>query len=219
MPDQPIKSASLAILESAVNRALRLDPASLNKLSALEGTIFRINCTSPAISILLIPEDQHLDLRPDNRNDADVTIEGDARELLQLLIATDKSAALRTQQVKLSGDTQAASRLQEILASLEIDWEAQLASWIGDIAAHQIGVQARSLYRWGQQTMQGLLQNTEEYLHEEARSMPPRLEVEAFYSDLEALSTATDRLSARIEKLNIRLQKTNRTHCTEETQP
>ena len=46
----------------------------------------------------------------------------------------------------------------------------------------------------------------EEFVHEEARLSPPRLEVEDFYRDLQELGLRVDRLQSRAERLQLRLQ-------------
>ncbi len=219
MSEQQLKSNVFAIIESALNSTLRLDPATLNRLSELEGKTFQITCTAPQISLLIQLRGDGIGVQPDTGSMADAQIEGDSSALMQLLIEPNKSDALFNRKLKVSGDTQAASQLQSILSNLEIDWEDKLAQWVGDVAAHEIGQQTRSLLNWGQQTVNSLLQNTEEYLHEEARSMPPRLEVEAFYNDIDTVALAADRMSARIKKLGLLTQQTNKIHSTEETQP
>ena len=115
--------------------------------------------------------------------------------------ADNKTQALFNNQVSLSGDIELSQTLQALLANLDIDWEGKLAKVVGDIAAHQIGQQARILQRWGKSASQTLLLNIEEYLHEESRDLPPRAELEHFYRNIETLTLTTDRLAARIERL------------------
>lgn len=216
MPGQPLQQTTFALIETAVNRALKLDPGTLCRITELNGKRFRIRCTSPQLVVMLMPGQDYLGIKADDELDADTLIEGDSRQLLRLLTKRDPSSPFESP-LQITGDMQAAAQLQAALVNLEIDWEELLSRLIGDIAAHQVGNQLRALHHWGQQTLDRLIQNTEEYLHEEAWTMPPRLEVEAFYEDLAIINTATDRLSARIAKLQQNLAPANSTHQTEET--
>ena len=46
-----------------------------------------------------------------------------------------------------------------------------------------------------------------EFIHEEARLSPPKLELEDFYADVRELEQDVERLESRAEKLRRRLQK------------
>jgi len=194
----------LGVLESAVNAALRLDPATLKRLDQLSGRVIAIECTAPQVTVFVRPHSGGFILQSQYEQTPDCCISGSALALLKLMSADNKTNALFVNQIRLTGDLELSKKLQGLLADLDIDWEAKLAEYLGDIPAHQIGNQARSLYSWSKSASQSLLLDIEEYLHEETRDLPPREELAPFYRDIEHLALATDRLSARIE----RLQKT-----------
>jgi ubiquinone biosynthesis protein UbiJ len=52
-----------------------------------------------------------------------------------------------------------------------------------------------------QRTGSSLMHSLEEYLHEEARLLPTRVEIEIAQDEGDALRAATDRLDARISRL------------------
>lgn len=201
MSTQILQSALTGILEAAVNNALKMDPGTLHRLAELDGKAFRISCTFPSLSLILIPHTQGIMLQPYHDQSADSHIRGDASALLHLMTADNKTDALFNSSIELRGDIEAAQNLQNIMADLDIDWEEKLSQWVGDIAAHQIGNQARSLFKWGARALDSMLMNTEEYLHEEARSIPPNLELDNFYQEITQLTLDTDRLAARLERL------------------
>lgn len=191
----------LGLMEAGLNHALQLDPATLKRLGKLGGQVIEINCTAPQLTMFLRPHAQGIIIQGQCEHPADCRISGSALALLKLMTAENKNEALFDQQISLSGDTALSQSLQAILADLDLDWEGRLAEYIGDIAAHQIGNQARSLKNWGRQASHSMLLNIEEYLHEETRSLPPRAELEPFYRGIETLVLDTDRLSARIDRL------------------
>lgn len=209
-----IQSTALAILEKMVNQALQLDPGTRQRMTELSGRRIKVSCTAPLFSMTLIPDARGIMLQsnsPDDEPAPDCEIKGDSASLLRLLTAKNKVEALFNPGIELSGNTEIAQALQAALTDLDIDWEEKLSHWIGDMAAHQIGNQARQLLYWGRQTFDSLLMNIEEYLHEEARAMPPRLELSAFYDDIEQLTVATDRLAARLQRLDRLYQETEPT--------
>jgi len=197
-------TALLGLMESVVNHALQMDPASLQRLNKLSGHVVEISCTAPVLTVFIRPHSQGMILQGHYDHQADCCISASALALLKLMTADNKTEALFDNQVSLSGDLEVSQALQNLLADLDIDWEGRLAEYIGDIAAHQIGNQARSLHSWGKGASQSMLLNIEEYLHEETRDLPPRAELEPFYRGIDELALTTDRLAARIE----RLQKT-----------
>jgi len=197
-------TALLGLMESGVNHALQMDPASLQRLNRLCGRVIEVSCTAPALTVFIRPHSQGMILQGQYDHPADCCISGNALALLKLMTADNKTEALFDNQISLSGDLEVSQNLQNLLADLDIDWEGRLAEYIGDITAHQIGNQARSLHSWGKGASQSMLLNIEEYLHEETRDLPPRAELEPFYRGIDELALTTDRLAARIE----RLQKT-----------
>lgn len=196
----------LGLMEAAINHALQLDPATLKRMEAISGKTIEVSCTSPQLTVFLRPHSQGIILQGQLEYEPDCRIKGDAMSLLKLMTAENKSQALFNKQISLSGDTELSQSLQTIFADLDIDWEGRLAEYIGDIAAHQIGNQARNLARWSQQASRSMLQNIEEYLHEETRSLPPRAELEPFYRAVETLAIDTDRLIARIDRIQNKLK-------------
>ena len=197
-------TALLGLMENTINAALRLDPATLRRLDQLSGRVIAIECTTPQLTVFLRPHSDGFILQGQYEQTPDCLISGSAVALLKLMTADNKTNALLSNQIQISGDLELSQKLQKLLADLDIDWEAKLAQYLGDITAHQIGKQARTLHAWGKSSTNSLLLNIEEYLHEETHDLPSRAELEPFYSEIETLTLTTDRLSARIE----RLQKT-----------
>ena len=88
-----------------------------------------------------------------------------------------------------------------------MDWEAPLVNALGDVAGHQLAEMLRSAFAWGRQASTSLGRQLNEFIHEEARLSPPRLELEDFYRDVQELALRVDRLQSRTERLQKRLQE------------
>ena len=89
----------------------------------------------------------------------------------------------------------------------DVDWEAPLVSSLGDVTGHQLARIVRGAFAWGRQATASLTRQLDEFIHEEARLSPPRLELEDFYSDVQALALQVERLESRAARLRQQLQK------------
>ena len=104
-------------------------------------------------------------------------------------------------EIQVEGDTDLGQAFNELLSSVDIDWEELLSRAVGDIAAHQIGNTLRGARRWAQRAGKSLSLDTTEYLQEEAGHLPTRVEVDRFLDDIDTYRSDVDRLEARIQRL------------------
>ena len=63
----------------------------------------------------------------------------------------------------------------------------------------------RHLFDWGRQARASLTRQLDEFIHEEARLSPPRLELEDFYADVRELQIRVERLQSRASRLRRRI--------------
>ena len=196
-----MQTAAVAALETAVNRALGLDPVGTRRIGELQGQVFRLECTEPLLDVYLLPRETGVTLA--SRHDGAVTtaIRGTARDFAELATAEDPAAALINGNIELTGDSGPLMDLQRAIASLQLDWEAPLVDTLGDVVGHQLAEGLRGLFSWGRQASGSISRQLEEFIHEEARIAPCRDEVEDFFQDVEALAQRVERLQARLKRL------------------
>ena len=199
-PNPVLHTAAIGALEKAINQALKLDPASSQKLGKLDGNVFRFDFIGPDVDIFLLPSHNQLILMGHFEDKATTEVKGQPSDFIELLTAEDAGAALINGNITLQGDSSALLELQSILHNLELDWEAELAKVIGDIPAHQIGKAVRSGLQWGKQAHNSIMRQVEEFIHEEGRLLPPRAELEDFFDDVDKLKQNADRLAAKVAK-------------------
>ncbi|RLA49182.1 MAG: hypothetical protein DRR04_01675 [Gammaproteobacteria bacterium] len=202
-----LHTAAVAALETALNRTLELAPGSLAELEQLSDCVFALHCTAPPLDIYLQPGGDGFRLMGLYDGPVTTSVRGEASDFTELATATDPTSMLINGQLQLEGDSGPLIELQKILATLDMDWEAPLVATLGDVGGHQVARMLRSLFSWGRHATDSLTRQLDEFIHEEARLTPPRLELEDFYRDVQELGQRVERLQSRTSRLRQRLQK------------
>lgn len=196
-------SSFTTILEQAVNRALRLDPATLARVAELEGRVIRLRAAGDSpFEIFVLPEESGLQLRAQCDREPDVTLTGDMPAVFRLALRRFLPEVVAAGEVQVSGDIALGQRFQRLLEQVEVDWEEQLARVLGDVPAHQLGNVLRDFGTWTQQTLRTLHQDLGEYLQEESRLLPVRPRAGAFRQAVETLQRDLDGLEQRLARLH-----------------
>ena len=205
--DPALQTAILAAVERVINRALELAPASQAELNTLAEEVFALHCTAPTLEVYLQPGDGKVRLMGFYDGPVTTSVRGVASDFAELASAEDPTAALINGRLELEGDSAPLIELQKIITALDIDWEAPLVDTLGDVAGHQLAQLLRGAHRWGRQASSGLARQVEEFIHEEGRLSPPRLELEDFYRDVQQLGQQVERLQSRTRRLRKRLHQ------------
>lgn len=195
-----LHAAITGTLELALNRALELDPPGRRDLMrALSGPVCFEVSEPVAMAITLQGTRRGVTVSGMRPEHPALVIRGRPLALAALALGDDR--ALKDGRLTIEGDTGLAHQLQQALAQLDPDWEAALARYTGDIAAHIIGRQVRASVRWSRQAMASLTASLEEYIHEETGALPGRRELEPTFEDIDQLSLRSERLAARVDRL------------------
>ena len=134
----------------------------------------------------------------DERVDADAHALGYAARARWRSSAPSAEGALRAVTVRISGDAEIAQTFRDLLRQAQPDVEEELARLVGDVAAHQIGSFARGLAGWGRKAADTFATSVAEYLQEEGRDVPTRIELDEFLHDVDRLRDDVERLEARL---------------------
>ncbi|OMH39547.1 SCP2 domain-containing protein [Motiliproteus sp. MSK22-1] len=186
------------VLEVAIKVAFKRDPATLRRLARLDGKVIEVRLTAPEYRLFVLPVTDGIEFDNQHILEGHCVIEGAASDFLEILLDEQKTFGSG---IRLSGDTQLAIELKSCLQKLDIDWEDLLAEAIGDLAAHQFAAFFRKGRAYAKQSTESLLDDLDDYLHEEVRLLPPRIELEHFYDQVDQLRLTVDRLEARIDLL------------------
>jgi len=196
-----VSAVALATLEQLLNQAIRLDPEAPARLVPMHGHVIELQLKGLGLSLYLIPEPNGIQLLGAFEGDPDCSLRGSPLDLVRMRNSRESADQLFGGAVEIQGDSALAHSFGAFLAGLEIDWEEQLSRLTGDPVAHEVGNLGRVLLDWGRTQQQTLRQNLREYLQEELRLLPGRLELEPFFSDVDRLRDDLARLEARVARL------------------
>jgi ubiquinone biosynthesis protein UbiJ len=199
-----LPAAWLSWVEDRVNGYIALDPEFPHRLDALDGRTLLVEIGGMNLDIHISIAQRRLRLHQTHAQAPDVTLCGTPAGLLALLRADDPMAAIQQGMVELRGDAQLAREFKKIFDSLDIDWEEMASRLIGDWPAHRLGILAQRFRQWRRRSDDSLHRSLGEYLQEETRLLPARIEIENFITEVDALREAADRLEARLERLRAR---------------
>ena len=190
-------------LEAVLNRCIGDSSRARELLEGLDGRSLAIIVSGLGICLRLQASKTHLALsaasvRSDNT--ATATVEGTPLILLGLL-GNAGAEGFRTTGARLSGDAPTAEAFAELLRHARPDMEEELSKLIGDIPAHEIAGAARRTDAFARRAGSALTMNASEFLQEEARQLPPRVEVDAFGRDVESLRDDVERAAQRLARL------------------
>ena len=197
-----LSGALLRAAERSIAAALARDPVTARRISALAGKRILISSRQPDWQLWLTPASDTINLSTSSDAPADVELHAPASLLARLLVSSDRKAVLQDPDVELLGDSQVLIALQNALADLQLDGEAELARWLGPVAGHAIGSALRRSHQWGRDSRASLRQTLAEYLTEESRQLVGQAEARARAEQLHDLRLQLDRLEARVALLS-----------------
>lgn len=200
------RNAAVAGIQVAVNRLLALDPELAEGMAELEGSVFEIHVAGVDRRVQLHVSTAGValfDVREEDRARvaADVIVSGPPFTLLRLLASLDSVDGVLPAGVSVSGELTLVQRLAALAKRTRLDWEEPLSRLFGDTAAHEIGRGARALASHLVTVADTLGQDLGEYLREERRLTPTRIELEDFAADVDRTRDDVERLEARVDRL------------------
>jgi len=194
----------LAGLEITLNRYLGLDPETMARLCGLTGKVIDVELRGLGITLHMAPHSGGIQLLHDYAAEADAVISGTPISLARVGLGEERGLVFAGE-VEIRGDVTLGQRFEAILRDIDIDWEEQLSSLVGDVAAHQVGNLVRDTLSWGSKTLETFGRDVSEYLQEESRHLPQRDEVETFLAEVDVLRNDVERLDARAKRLHARI--------------
>ena len=204
------QSVAIAGLQAIVNQVLALDPELAESLAELEGTVLeahvqgvekriQLHPSATGVGVVLVDGDGQ-----QSAVVADVTISGPPFTLLRLLGSLESVDGVLPPDVSVSGELELVQRLTRLVKRANIDWEEPLSKLFGDSVAHEIGRGVHGFVSWARAASETFSSDVGEYLREERRLAPTRLEVDDFATHVDQVRDDVERLEVRVTRLNRR---------------
>lgn len=187
-------------LESVLNRNVADSRKAQALCRQLDGRVMSLTVQGTPLAFYFRAEGGRIALVPRHDGAADASLSGTPVALLALA-GPKAEGALRGGGVRIEGDAEVAQKFRELLSQAQPDFEEELARVVGDVAARRVANVARGFLDWGRKASESLATNVVEYLQEEGRDLPTRVEVEEFLAGVDRLRDDTERLEARLARV------------------
>lgn len=196
----------LGPINAAMNRNVEQSARATTIAQQLDGRALALEFAGTPVTLLFRVTEGRIaiGLRADG-DAADATLTGSPLSLLSM-VGPDAEERFRGSSITIAGDAEVAQKFRDLLQQAQPDLEEELSRVVGDVAAHQVASFARGFLDWGRKAADSFSANVAEYLQEEGRDVPARVEVEEFLESVDQLREATDRLEARLARVESRAQ-------------
>lgn len=194
-------SLVLKVTEKVLNTALKMDPQSTQRFAKLAGKVVVVEFQHTNFKIYYLIDYDGVHLFDQYTKSVDVILRGSAFDFLRLSTGGQNNAALFASDIAVLGDMDVAQHFRELFADLDIDWEEQFSQVTGDVMARQMANVMRAFCNWAQQSVTTLRQNVTEYVHEEARWSPARVELQDFFNGVDKVRDDVDRAALHLKRL------------------
>lgn len=193
---QQVLASSLELL---INKALSLNTQTvdLNKLAQKTLTLTLSELNFP----ISLSVDNSTIVVSGLTERADCTI-NTSLKTLQLLKAEQQLTELIKQDLlELSGDIKVAQQFASIFENLNIDWQSELATHIGDVPTHKLMQLGKSIANKAQFASQQIQADASEYIVHEKALVVTRSQIEQFTQQVTQVSSQVDDIANRIQML------------------
>ena len=195
----------LKFINNSLKQYFNSDPEVAAQLQDLADQYLLLKLTDVKKQFLITPTDSSIVVTEykngEDKNEITTTIHSNVIALLRLGLGADYQSMLNSGVLKIEGDVELANQLRAIFMRVDIDWEEVASKYVGDSLAYQLGVFARRANNYQLRSVENLRLDVSEYLQEESRITPTKVEIEKFLNDVDELDADIERLEARTRRL------------------
>ena len=195
-----IQASAFEAAEKIINVALEYDPATQRRIAELEGKLLLIESTLPPVSVAIEATSSGIMLHSNWQDSADTSVSGPLLAMLELAVNNEDQISFAGTGISVNGDLDFLIKINKLMKELDVDWEAALASIIGDIPAHLLAGNLRSSAAMAAQAASRAKSAAVEIAQEELRASPTSSEFEEFSQGVRQLSNKVERAAARLDK-------------------
>jgi ubiquinone biosynthesis protein UbiJ len=186
-------------LESVLNRNVAGSRRAQALARQLDGRVMSLTVEGTPFAFFFRADGGRLAIATRHDGPADASLSGTPIALLALA-GPKAEGALRQGGVRIEGDAEVAQRFRDLLEQAQPDFEEELARVLGDVAARRFANVARGVLDWGRKAAGSFTGSVVEYLQEEGRDLPTRVEVDEFLDGVDRLRDDADRFEAKLSR-------------------
>ena len=202
-----LQSGAFEAAEKLINRALQYDPATLRKIAQLEGKLLLIESNLPPLRLALETTRHGIMLHSNWRDEADTTVSGSLVSILAMAVSKEPQISFAGTGISVTGDLEFLRQINVLMGELDVDWEAALATLVGDIPAHLMAESLRKSATLAADVGQRAKSAAAEIAQEELRLNPTANEFADFSQQVREFSSGVERSAARVNKLRHQLSE------------
>lgn len=197
----PAAQLVTAAIEGTINKLLVLDDNSSKAIKPLAGKQLKVTISEAPWPLLFHFSDRVDVMVPEPEQAADCSIEMSINTLQRLQDSSQITQLIQQKELGLEGDIHIAQHFSQLLTQLDIDWEAQLANYTGDVFAHNIFRAFKQLGGQAKRQFNHFANVIAEGAIEEKRIAAPGILVTDYCDKVNELRSDTARLEARLANL------------------
>lgn len=188
-------------MSSFINAFLDLDPESKSRLKKLEGKAINIELRPFKCKFHCHIEHGKMKMTSGHLDKADTTIRGTPLQMLGVMLDKKNRQRFFADDLTMEGDAEVGQQVTDLFDQLDIDCEEILSHFVGDVPAHKTSQLLRGIKSWVKEAGESLVQDINEYTHEETEWFPAREAVQDFFDDVDELRMDVDRVEIRVKRL------------------
>ena len=189
------------LIELASNKALEFDSGTKARLEKLHGRTLNLQITNLSQSVFISSREEGLELSQSEPEQVDVTLKASINALIKIGRDGLDDAELKPGELEIIGDPLVGQRFAQVIAQLDVDWQAMLAEQVGPAPAKTIGLAASSALDLAKQGREQLHAFVVQTLKNQDGLVAEQQAVETFVNGVDDIVKKTSALQQRLNAL------------------
>lgn len=192
-------------METALNRAVDLDPDTRTRLDLLDGRSIQVYLNGPELALRISVEKGRLRVGPPE-DGGSLRVTASPGSLLAMAMRRDDDG-VAPGKVDIAGDAELARRLERLARQYAPDFEEAFARTFGDVVGVPLAKALRDGLAHARESMAHLTGDTADWLRDEGRVAVAPGEMDTFLDGVDAVRERTERAEARLARLERALKE------------
>lgn len=204
---RPLRVLAGRAMESALNRAVDLDPDTRTRLDKLDGRSVQVHLSGPDLALRISVQQGRLRVGPPEKGGS-LRVTASPGSLLAMALRRDEDG-VAPGKVDIAGDAELARRLERLARQYAPDVEEAFARTFGDVIGVPLARALRDALAHARETVSHLTEDGADWLRDEGRVAVAPGEMDIFLDGVDAVRERTERAEARFVRLERALKERN----------